>query len=126
MDVPHRPLTIALTLTLVLGCVPPAGAQSTDAERYWGQWRGPEANGVARHADPPLTWSETDNVAWKVEVPGRGTASPIVWGDKVFLLTAVPFGDPVPLAAPEVARRQPPPERRGRRPGRGGRRGRRG
>ena len=126
MSVPHRPLTIILTSTLVLGCVPPAGAQPTDAERYWGQWRGPEANGVARHADPPLAWSETDNVAWKVEVPGRGTASPIVWGDKVFLLTAVPFGDPVPLAAPEVSRRQPPPERRGRRAGRGGRRGRRG
>ena len=126
MNVPHRPLITILTLTLALGCVPPAGAQSTDAERYWGQWRGPEANGVARHADPPLAWSETDNVAWKVEVPGRGTASPIVWGDKVFLLTAVPFGDSVPLAAPEVSRRQPPPERRGRGAGRGGRRGRRG
>ena len=126
MNVPHRPLTIALTLTLVLGCVPPAGAQPADAERYWGQWRGPEANGVARQADPPLTWSETDNVAWKVEVPGRGTASPIVWGDKVFLLTAVPVGDPVPLAAPEVSRRQPPPEGRRRGAGRGGRRGRRG
>ena len=126
MNVGHRPLITALTLTLALGCVAPAGAQSTDAERYWGQWRGPEANGVARHADPPLTWSETEHVAWKVEVPGRGSASPIVWGDKVFLLTAVPVGDPVPLAAPEVSRRQPPQERRGRRAGRGGRRGRRG
>ena len=126
MNVPHRPPTMAVTLTLALGCVLPAGAQSADAERYWGQWRGPEATGVARHADPPLTWSETEHVAWKVEVPGRGTASPIVWGDKVFLLTAVPAGDPVPLAAPEVSRRQPPPERRARRGDRGGRRGRRG
>ena len=126
MQVSYRPVVIAAILFLVLACVPPAAAQPADAERYWGQWRGPEANGVARHADPPLIWSETDNVVWKVEVPGRGSASPIVWGDKVFLLTAVPFGDPVPLVAPEVSRREPPLERRGRGAGRGGRRGRRG
>ena len=128
MDVLHRDrlVTAAATLCLTLGCVPPAAAQSSNADRYWGQWRGPEATGVARHAEPPLTWSETEHVAWKVEVPGRGSASPIVWGDKVFLLTAVPFGDPVPLAAPDVSPRQPPAERRARRRGRGGRRGRRG
>ena len=90
----RRTWRVAVTLWLVLGWTLPAGAQPADADRYWGQWRGPEANGVARHADPPLTWSETEHVAWKVEVPGRGSASPIVWGDKVFLLTAVPIGDP--------------------------------
>ena len=121
-----RPVTIVATLSLMLGWTLPAGAQSSDAERYWGQWRGPEATGVGRHADPPLTWSETENIAWKVEVPGRGSASPIVWGDKVFLLTAVPIGDPVPAAAPEVAPRQRPPGRRGGREGRGGRGRRRG
>ena len=124
MNVSHRPLTIPLILSLVLGCVPPAAAQSPDAGRYWGQWRGPEATGVARHADPPLTWSETEHVAWKVEVPGRGSASPIVWGDKVFLLTAVPFGDPAPLDAPEVSRRPAGPGQRQRGAGRGGRSGR--
>ena len=136
MDVPHRDRVViaAAALCLMLGCVPPAGAQSPDADRYWGQWRGPEANGVARHADPPLTWSETEHVAWKVEVPGRGSASPIVWGDKVFLLTAVPFGDPAPLAAPEVSRGRRSadvsprgtPARRERRSGGGARGGRRG
>ncbi len=134
MDLSHRDRAAAASVILLLGLgwFSPAGAQPSDAQRYWGQWRGPEANGVARHADPPLTWSETENVAWKVQVPGRGTASPIVWGDKVFLLTAVAVGDPVSLAAPEVSRRrprpeasrrQPPPERRGRRGGRGGPRG---
>ena len=49
-----------------------------------------------------------------------------MWGDKVFLLTAVAVGDPAPLATPEVSRRQPPPDRGGRRDGRGGRRGGRG
>ena len=131
MHVPHRDraATAAVILLLAFGCVSPTGAQTTDAERYWGQWRGPEANGVARHADPPLTWSETENLAWKVQVPGRGTASPIVWGDKVFLLTAVPVGDPVPLAAPEISRRQPRPEASRRqvpRDRRGGRRARSG
>ena len=62
------------------------------AERFWPQWRGPYATGVSRHADPPIEWSETKNVRWKVEVPGRGSASPIVWGDRVFLLSAIPVG----------------------------------
>ena len=106
-----RYLRTVATLSLMLGWTLPVGAQPAGAERYWGQWRGPEATGVARHADPPLTWSETEHVAWKVEVPGRGSASPIVWGDKVFLLTAVPVGDPVPAAAPGPAAR--PRGRRG-------------
>ena len=134
----HRGIETAAVLSLMLGWTLPADAQPAGAERYWGQWRGPEATGVARHADPPLTWSESENVAWKVEVPGRGSASPIVWGDRVFLLTAVPVGDPVPAAAPETARRPPQPGRRagrdgrgapdsrGGRAGRGGGRGRRG
>ncbi|MEM9478761.1 MAG: PQQ-binding-like beta-propeller repeat protein [Verrucomicrobiota bacterium] len=58
----------------------------------WHQWRGPENNGVSRTATPPLTWSEEENVAWKVEIDGNGTSSPIVWGDKVFLTTAINTG----------------------------------
>lgn len=55
----------------------------------WPQWRGPHASGVAPSANPPATWSESENVRWKVEIPGRGSASPIVWGDRVYLTTAV-------------------------------------
>ena len=55
-------------------------------------WRGPHANGIAKHADPPLEWSETKNVKWKVEIPGRGSSSPIVWGDRIYVTTAVPVG----------------------------------
>ena len=126
----HRLVGTAAALSLMLGWTLPAFGQPAGAERYWGQWRGPEATGVARHADPPLTWSETENVAWKAEVPGRGSASPIVWGDRVYVLTAVPVGDPVPAAVPEAERRQPPGGRpeardgRGRRDGRGARAGR--
>ena len=62
------------------------------AERYWPQWRGPYATGVSMKASPPIEWSETKNVRWKTEIPGRGSASPVVWGDRLFVLTAVPVG----------------------------------
>ena len=58
----------------------------------WGQWRGPLANGVSPDGTPPVEWSETKNIRWKVEVPGRGSGSPVVWGDRLYLLTAVPKG----------------------------------
>jgi outer membrane protein assembly factor BamB len=64
----------------------------TTSEKYWPQWRGPHATGVSKTADPPTEWSETKNIRWKVEIPGRGSASPVVWGDKVFVLSAVPVG----------------------------------
>src|SRR6186713_3384610 len=67
-----------------------AHTQPSPAGRYWAQWRGPEATGVSRTATPPVEWSETKNVRWKTEIPGRGSASPIVWGDRVFVLSAVP------------------------------------
>jgi len=67
-------------------------AQSVDTRRNWPQWRGPEANGVSSTANPPLEWSETRNIKWKVEIPGRGHATPVVWGDRLFVLTAVPVG----------------------------------
>jgi outer membrane protein assembly factor BamB len=63
-----------------------------EGDKYWPQWRGPHATGVAKFADPPTEWSETKNIKWKVEIPGRGSASPIVWGDRLFLLTALPAG----------------------------------
>lgn len=48
--------------------------------------------GVADDADPPLTWSETENLKWKASTPGFGTSTPIVWDDRIFLLTAIPTG----------------------------------
>lgn len=55
----------------------------------WHQWRGPEANGSSPNANPPLEWNEGKNVKWKVPIPGRGTSTPIVWGDRIFILTAI-------------------------------------
>lgn len=58
------------------------------ADGDWPWWRGPERNGIASGATPPAKWSEDENVLWKVAVPGRGHASPIVVGDKVLLASA--------------------------------------
>jgi outer membrane protein assembly factor BamB len=55
----------------------------------WPKWRGPDDNGVAR-TDAPLHWSDTENIKWKATIPGRGHSSPVLWGDKIFLTTAVP------------------------------------
>ena len=98
----------------VLAWATSAAAQSPDADRFWGQWRGPAATGVARYGNPPTEWSETRNVRWKVEIPGRGAASPIVWGDKIFMLTAVPVDAPE-SAAENQSRRDRGRSRRGQR-----------
>lgn len=74
-------------------------AHAADAEHNWGQWRGPSATGVAPHADPPLEWSDTKNIRWKAELPGRGHSTPVVWDDRVYITTAIAFGDPVPPPA---------------------------
>ncbi len=55
----------------------------------WGHWRGPIGNGTALNASPPTEWSSTKNVKWKVEIPGIGSSSPVIWGDQVFVTTAV-------------------------------------
>jgi len=82
---------------VVLLALAASGAAATgEAERYWPQWRGPLATGAAPHATPPLEWSETRNVRWKVEIPGRGSSTPVIWRNRIFLTTAVPAGAPLP------------------------------
>ena len=55
----------------------------------WPRWRGPNDDGMAR-GDAPLRWSDNEHIAWKATVPGRGFSTPVVWGDRIFLTTAVP------------------------------------
>lgn len=87
---------LVLSLLTLAHIVAPVTAASPDArpgadpQRYWPQWRGPLMNGVAPHASPPVEWSETRNVRWKVAIPGKGSATPVVWGDRLYVLTAVP------------------------------------
>jgi outer membrane protein assembly factor BamB len=55
----------------------------------WPQFRGPNASGIADDATLPVSWSTTEHVAWIADLPGRGWSSPIVWGDRVFVTSAV-------------------------------------
>src|SRR5438105_15766548 len=84
---------------LVMACLPggplPAEGSKVDPQDSWPQWRGPQGTGVAAKAQPPVEWSETKNVRWKTALPGKGHSTPIVWGDHVFLTTAVPYGEPI-------------------------------
>lgn len=70
-----------------------SGAESSDYEHNWPHWRGPKQNGLVVHGNPPLTWSETENVKWKVPIPGLGHATPIIWEDQIYVLSAVPAAD---------------------------------
>ncbi len=58
----------------------------------WPQWRGPAATGVSESGKPVTEWSEEKNVKWKVEIPGSGTGTPIVWDGKMYLVTAIDTG----------------------------------
>jgi outer membrane protein assembly factor BamB len=77
---------------LALGSFANVSSQAADADRFWPQWRGPQFKGVSTTANPPVTWSETKNIAWKTALPGRGNSTPVVWGDRLFVTSAVPAG----------------------------------
>ena len=64
---------------------------------------------ASRRGDAPLHWTDTEHIKWKAEIPGRGHSSPVMWGDKIFVTTAVPTGTPAPAEAADTPR----PARRG-------------
>ena len=118
--------------TLIAAAVIGTALTAADGDRYWPQWRGPNGTGVSKLAKPPTTWSETSHVRWKKEIPGRGAGTPVIWGDLVFISTAVPVG--VSEAEAHAARGTAPghaqvrrdgPEPQGRPRGLGARRARR-
>ena len=91
-------------------------SQVDEYGKNWHYWRGPLATGEAVNANPPTTWSETENIRWKVPIPGLGHATPIIWKDKIYIQTAIQ-GE---MANPENTDRENPSEetqqrRRGRR-----------
>jgi outer membrane protein assembly factor BamB len=96
------------SIALFAACLgSPLAARGADenSPRSWSQWRGPLATGVAPHANPPVTWSEQKNVRWKIGLPGKGHSSPIVFGDRVYVMAAAPIGEaqkPVHDSAPGV------------------------
>ena len=73
----------------LIAIILPRPTSAGEPNDNWPHWRGPLANGSAPKAEPPLTWDAKTNIKWKAELPGRGSATPIVWGDQVFIVTAI-------------------------------------
>lgn len=89
-------ITIVLFFCTCLLCV---AADTGD----WPYWRGPAADGMAV-GDAPLRWSDTQNVKWKIPIPGLGSSSPVIWGNQIFITTAVKIGpDPKSEESPTDA-----------------------
>jgi len=86
-----HPATLGITVLFLLTAVC-THALAAGADDSWPTWRGPAATGTAARGNPPVTWSESENIKWKVEIPGKGHSSPVIWGDKMFLQTAIDTG----------------------------------
>lgn len=82
-----------LAVTIFAGSI--VAQRTSPNTSHWPQWRGPDFNGMAR-GDAPVKWSDTENLKWKTAIPGRGHSTPVVWGDKIFLTTAIPTGTSAP------------------------------
>ncbi len=72
-----RFLTVAGLLVLIA-----AGPARAD---NWPQWRGPTNDGICKETNLPGEWSETKNIVWKLRMPGMGSSTPAIWGDRIFL-----------------------------------------
>jgi hypothetical protein len=107
-----------LTRKLVTGCVfSLIGTLCFAADPVWPTWRGPGMNGISPDGNPPIKWSETENILWKVKLENDASGgSPIISGDKIIFQSAVDTGKkPDTAAAAEPAPQSAP----GGRPGRG-------
>ena len=87
-----------LTLSTLAGIAGLALAE----EDNWTRWRGTDMSGIARESNPPLQWSEDRNVKWKVALPGHGSSTPVIWGEHLFVLTAVPVDGSEPPLPPHA------------------------
>lgn len=84
------PNSLRMLLFAIIICF--AGNHAARGEN-WGHWRGPTGNGVSPTAKPPVEFGPDKNLRWKVDVPGIGSGSPVIWGDRVFVTTAVPLAN---------------------------------
>ncbi len=92
---PPHPGTVAI---VVMGLMLAAPALSAGGQEQWAQFRGPSAGDIPDDPRLPERWSETENVAWSVDVPGLSWSSPVVWNDHIFVTTAISAGDePAPV-----------------------------
>jgi outer membrane protein assembly factor BamB len=84
-------LRLCISLVLASLAASAVAAPAARAEN-WPRFRGPSGQGASTETGLPLTWSPTENVAWKAEIPGEGWSSPIVWNDQVFVTSTTDEG----------------------------------
>ena len=87
-----RRLMVSMMLVALLAGVVAETSAEIPGNR-WAHWRGPLGTGEAPTATPPLEFGVEKNVRWKVEIPGSGSSSPVVWDDRVFVTTGVQKAD---------------------------------
>lgn len=68
-------------------------AFATAQAENWPQWRGPENNGISHETNIPAKWSTTENVVWKLPLPGQGGSTPVIWGDRIFFTSVAEDND---------------------------------
>ncbi|MEP5989292.1 MAG: hypothetical protein ABJ301_08530, partial [Rhodopirellula bahusiensis] len=81
----HTILFFGLALLACSSQFAVSSAVGNDVNSDWPQWRGPDASGSALESNPPTTWSESENILWKIDVPGIGSSTPIILGDRVYV-----------------------------------------
>jgi outer membrane protein assembly factor BamB len=94
---------VILVFIFSMGCSGPENSSVTDisAERQWSSYRGYYSSGVLDSTSLPENWNiqEGTNIKWKIDIPGIGLSSPVIWGDKIFLTTAISGSDTTNLTA---------------------------
>jgi outer membrane protein assembly factor BamB len=80
----YRPCSLTLVAALLLGLA----VRETAKAENWPQWRGAKLDGISGETNLPVTWSKSENVAWRVELPGPAGSSPVVWDDRIYLTSA--------------------------------------
>src|SRR5206468_8172428 len=83
-----RKTTMVQCLTRFIFCFTVIASLPLASAENWPGWRGPRGDGTSLETKAPIHWSATSNLVWTAELPGDGHASPIVWGDRVFIVSA--------------------------------------
>ena len=76
--------TLAVALSVII--------ITTVSAEDWPRFRGPNGSGISSSSSAPMSWSDSENIKWKIELPGPGASSPIVYGDKVLVTCYTGFG----------------------------------
>src|SRR5262249_20601421 len=79
------------TALLLAAAAAPVAAETP--RNNWPQWRGPTCDGITQETGLPTEWAKDKNIAWTLDLPGRGGSTPVIWGDRMFLTSEAGLDD---------------------------------